>query len=147
MFVGACAGSTGGGIKVSRIVILAKSLKREINRLIHPNIVSHIKFEGETVDENVVKGVNSYFAVLMFLFVTTFVSISFDGMDLATNITAAAACINNIGPGLTTIVGPMGNFSSFSVFSKIVLSLSMLIGRLEIYPILILFIPKVWSKR
>lgn len=147
MFVGACAGSTGGGIKVSRIVILAKSLKREINRLIHPNIVSHIKFEGETVDENVVKGVNSYFAVLMFLFVTTFVLISFDGMDLATNITAAAACINNIGPGLTTIVGPMGNFSSFSVFSKIVLSLSMLIGRLEIYPILILFIPKVWSKR
>lgn len=147
MFIGACAGSTGGGIKVSRIVILFKSLKREVNRLIHPNIVSHIKFEGETVDENVVKGVNSYFALLMLLFVSTFILISFDGMDLATNVTAAAACINNIGPGLTTIVGPMGNFSSFSIFSKIILSLSMLIGRLEIYPILMLFIPKVWSKR
>ncbi len=147
MFIGACAGSTGGGIKISRIVILFKSLKREVNRLIHPNIVSHIKFEGETVDENVIKGVNSYFALLVFLFISTFVLISFDGKDLATNFTAAAACINNIGPGLTTIVGPMGNFSSFSVFSKIILSLSMLIGRLEIYPIIMLFIPKVWSKR
>lgn len=146
MYVGACAGSTGGGLKVSRLVILLKSLKREINKLIHPYSVSHIKFEGVAVDEDVVKGVNGYFVTLVVLSAFFCLLISVDGKDFTTNISAVAACINNIGPGFNE-VGPLGNFDLFSPFSKIVLSFAMLIGRLEIYPILILFIPKVFTKR
>lgn len=145
MFIGACAGSTGGGIKVSRIVILLKGIKREIKRIIHPKSVSHIKFEGETIDEATLKSVQSYFALFMVLFGFVFLIVSLDGLDFASTISAVAACMNNIGPGFN-VVGPTGNFSSFSSLSKLVLSISMLIGRLEIYPILILFIPKIYSK-
>ena len=115
MFVGGCAGSTGGGIKVSRIVILFKSLKREIQKLLHPNSVAPIKMEGDVVEVIVVKCVNLYFAFIYY-----------------------------IGPGLS-LVGPMGNYDCFSYFSKIILSILMLIGRLEVYPILILFLPKTWT--
>lgn len=144
MFVGGCAGSTGGGIKVSRIVILFKSLKREIQKLLHPNSVAPIKMEGEVVDGTVVKGVNVYFAFVMILLFAGTLLVSFDGLDFTSTFTGVVACINNIGPGLS-LVGPMGNFDCFSYFSKIILSILMLIGRLEVYPILILFLPKTWA--
>lgn len=144
MFVGGCAGSTGGGIKVSRIVILFKSLKREIQKLLHPNSVAPIKMEGEVVDGTVVKGVNVYFAFVMILLFAGTLLVSFDGLDFTSTFTGVVACINNIGPGLS-LVGPMGNYDCFSYFSKIILSILMLIGRLEVYPILILFLPKTWT--
>lgn len=146
MFVGACAGSTGGGMKVSRFVILFKSLKREIKKLVHPNSVSNITFEGSTVDENVVKGVNGYFGIMMCIIFASLIVLSFDKLDFETNFTAIIACVNNIGPGFS-LVGPMGNYSCFNDFSKIILSALMLIGRLEIYPILLLFMPKVWFNK
>ena len=144
MFVGGCAGSTGGGIKVSRIVILFKSLKREVQKLLHPNSVAPIKMEGEVVEGSVVKGVNLYFAFVMILLFIGTLLVSFDGLDFTSTFTGVIACINNIGPGLN-LVGPMGNFDCFSYFSKIILSVLMLIGRLEVYPILILFLPKTWT--
>ena len=144
MFVGGCAGSTGGGIKVSRIVILFKSLKREIQKLLHPNSVAPIKMEGEVVESGVVKGVTVYFAFIIVLLFAGTLLISFDGLDFTSTFTGTIACINNIGPGLN-LVGPMGNFDCFSHFSKIVLSILMLVGRLEVYPILILFLPKTWT--
>ena len=144
MFVGGCAGSTGGGIKVSRIVILFKSLKREVQKLLHPNSVAPIKMEGEVVEGSVVKGVNIYFAFVMILLFIGTLLVSFDGLDFTSTFTGVIACINNIGPGLN-LVGPMGNFDCFSYFSKGVLSILMLIGRLEVYPILILFLPKTWT--
>ena len=146
MFVGACAGSTGGGMKVSRFVILFKSIKREIKKLVHPNSVSNITFEGSTVDENVVKGVNGYFGIMMCIIFASLIALSFDKLDFETNFTAIVACVNNIGPGFS-LVGPMGNYSCFNDFSKIILSALMLIGRLEIYPILLLFMPKVWFNK
>lgn len=146
MFVGGCAGSTAGGIKVSRIVILFKTLRREIKKLIHPNVVAPIKFEGETMDEEVVKGISGYFALVMALLALTIIIISIDGHDFATTFTAAITCINNVGPGLN-LVGPMGSFDVFSNFSKFILSIVMLIGRLEVYPILILFLPKMWANK
>lgn len=144
MFVGGCAGSTGGGIKVSRIVILFKSLKREIQKLLHPNSVAPIKMEGDVVEGSVVKGVNLYFAFIMILLFAGTLLVSFDGLDFTSTFTGVVACINNIGPGLS-LVGPMGNYDCFSYFSKIILSILMLIGRLEVYPILILFLPKTWT--
>ena len=144
MFIGGCAGSTGGGVKVSRIVILFKSLKREIQKLLHPNSVSPVKMEGELVESNVVKGVTVYFAFIIVLLFLGTLLVSFDGLDFTSTFTGVIACINNIGPGLN-LVGPMGNFDCFSYFSKIVLSILMLVGRLEVYPILILFLPKTWT--
>ena len=144
MFVGGCAGSTGGGIKVSRIVILFKTLKREIQKLLHPNSVAPIKMEGEVVDAGVVKGVVVYFAFIIILLFAGTLLVSFDGLDFTSTFTGVIACVNNIGPGLN-LVGPMGNFDCFSYFSKVVLSILMLIGRLEVYPILILFLPKTWT--
>ncbi len=144
MFVGGCAGSTGGGIKVSRIVILFKTLKREIQKLLHPNSVAPIKMEGEVVDSGVVKGVSVYFAFIIILLFAGTLLVSFDGLDFTSTFTGVIACVNNIGPGLN-LVGPMGNFDCFSYFSKGVLSILMLIGRLEVYPILILFLPKTWT--
>ncbi len=147
MFIGGCAGSTAGGIKVSRVVIIFKSLKREIQRLVHPTAISNIKFEGTKVDEDVVKGVKSYFGLLIVIFAFCLVVISFNGFDFETNVTAVAACINNIGPGLGNVVGPMGSFASFNFVSKLTLIFAMLVGRLEIYPILILFNPKIWFNK
>lgn len=147
MFVGGCAGSTAGGIKVSRIAILFKSLRREIKKLIHPNSVTNIRFEGNRLDEGVVKGVSNYFTLIMIILTIGTLLISFNGFDFQTNITAMTSCLNNIGPGLGNIVGPMGSFADFNWFSKLILTLTMLIGRLEIYPILILFNPKVWMNK
>lgn len=143
MFIGSMAGSTGGGLKVSRIVILFKSFKREIKKLLHPNIVEPVKVDGKGIDDGVVKAVNSYFVAIIVIFLLACLLISIDGFSIATNITAVAACLNNVGPGLE-MVGPIGNYSAFSIFSKIVLSLSMLVGRLEVYPILMLFNPRTY---
>ena len=143
MVVGAMAGSTGGGLKVSRMVILLKSFKREIKKLLHPNIVDAVRVDGKGIDDGVVKGVNSYFVAVIVVFLLATLLISIDGFPIVTNVSAVIACLNNVGPGLE-LVGPVGNYGAFSFFSKIVLSLSMLVGRLEIYPILMLFNPRTY---
>lgn len=146
MFVGACAGSTGGGLKVSRIIILFKNTFNYLKKLVHPNLVTNVHFEGAKLEEDVVKGVVNYFAVFVIVLFTCILLISIDGNSFTTNFSAALACLNNIGPGLE-LVGPLGNFSIFSGFSKIILSLAMLIGRLEIFPMLIIFSPRTWRNR
>lgn len=145
MFIGACAGSTGGGLKVSRIVMLFKSIKREIKQMIHPRSVSTVKFEAKRLEEKTVSSVGTYLAVYLVCFATVFLLISFEPFSIETNFSAAAACFNNIGPGLD-IVGPARNYAEYSDFSKIVLSFAMLLGRLEIYPLLIFMLPSLWKK-
>ena len=145
MFMGASAGSTGGGIKVIRFQLLFKSLIRDIRRTIHPKSVNTIKLDGHTVDESIISGVQGFFfAYFMVLLVAT-VIVSLDGFSFETNFTAVVATLSNIGPGLG-LVGPTGNFAAFSDLSKIVLSLCMLIGRLEIFPILMLIAPSAWRQ-
>ena len=145
MFIGACAGSTGGGIKVSRILIMFKSLKREFFVLIHPRSVKTIRISGKKIDDETVKKVNSYMICYILLFFISFLIISFDNFGFETNFTAVAATLNNIGPGLGA-VGPAGNFAAFSPLSKIVFAIDMICGRLELFPILILFLPHTWKK-
>ncbi|MBQ3583945.1 MAG: TrkH family potassium uptake protein [Lachnospiraceae bacterium] len=144
MFIGACAGSTGGGIKVSRISILVKTVFKELNSYIHPKSIKKIKVDGKPVEHEVVRSINVYFITFIILFSASVFAISFEGKDLVTNFTAVAATINNIGPGLE-LVGPTGNFSIFSPFSKWVLTFDMLAGRLELFPLLILFHPSIWK--
>ena len=147
MFIGGCAGSTAGGLKVQRIVILFKAGKREAKKLVHQKSVQNIKFEGKTLEDNVAKGVTSYFAIVMIWFAACMVLISFDNFDFETTLTSVTTCINNIGPGLSKLVGPTGSFAEYSGFSKIILSFTMLFGRLEVYPILLLFNPKIWTNK
>lgn len=144
MFVGACAGSTGGGIKVSRFVILIKTVIKELSSYIHPKIIKKVKVDGKPVEHEVVRSINVYFITFMIIFSASVFAISFEGKDLITNFTAVAATINNIGPGLE-MVGPTQNFGIFSPFSKYVLMFDMLAGRLELFPLLILFHPTVWK--
>ena len=144
MFVGACAGSTGGGIKVSRFIVLFKTVGKELNSYIHPKSIKKIKMEGKPVEHEVVRAINVYFITFMIIFSLSVFLISFEGNDLLTNFTAVTATINNIGPGLE-LVGPTKNFGFFSVFSKYVLMFDMLAGRLELFPLLILFHPAVWK--
>ncbi|MBE6680789.1 MAG: TrkH family potassium uptake protein [Ruminococcaceae bacterium] len=148
MFIGACAGSTAGGLKVSRVILLFKMGFREIKRMIHPRSVVSIKFEGKEVDDHTKHSVTTYFAVYMVCFFFIFLLLSFEEapFDFETNFSAVAACFNNIGPGFG-VVGPMGSFAQYSDFSKIVLSFAMLFGRLEIFPLLIALIPSTWRKR
>lgn len=145
MFVGACAGSTGGGIKVSRIVILLKGIRKEVLMTCHPRSVKKVHMDGHSVGHEVVRSVNSFVMIYVVIFVASLLLISLDEKDLVTNFTAIAATINNIGPGLN-IVGPAGNFSSFSVLSKFVMIFDMLAGRLELLPMLVLFVPSTWRK-
>ncbi len=145
MFIGACAGSTGGGIKVSRIMILVKSVIKEIKISAHPHSVHKIKMDGRTVEHETVRGVSVFLAAYVIIYVFAMLILSLDNMDFTTNFTAVAATLNNIGPGLAG-VGPMENFASYGSLSKIVLILNMLIGRLEIFPILVLFSPYAWKK-
>ena len=144
MFVGACAGSTGGGIKVSRFVILVKTVGKELNSYIHPKSVKKIKIDGKPIEHEIVRATNVYFITFMIVFSASVLAISFDGNDLVTNFTAVAATINNIGPGLA-LVGPTENFDLFSNFSKYILMFDMLAGRLELFPLLILFHPGIWK--
>ncbi|MBO7196440.1 MAG: TrkH family potassium uptake protein [Clostridia bacterium] len=145
MFIGACAGSTGGGMKVSRLIIAFKGFVREINTLIHPRQVKQITIDKRPVDREVVRSVNAYLACYILVFVGALMLISLDNKDLVTNFTAVTATINNIGPGLAA-VGPTANFAHFSGFSKLVMTFTMIAGRLELFPMLILFSPNTWKK-
>ena len=144
MFIGACAGSTGGGIKVSRFIILVKTIGKELQYYIHPKCTRKIKMDGKMIEHEIVRSTNVYFITFMIVFCASVFAISFEGRDLVTNFTAVAATINNIGPGLE-LVGPTQNFGLFSPFSKYVLMFDMLAGRLELFPLLILFHPTVWK--
>jgi len=147
MFIGACAGSTGGGIKVSRLVIALKSTVAEVRHMIHPRHVNVVRFEKKAVDEATRRGVFAFIITYVFIFFGSFLVISiFDAPSIETGFSSVAACINNIGPGLGE-VGPASNFASLSYVSKMVLSFDMLFGRLEIFPMLLLFSPAVWFKK
>ena len=144
MFVGACAGSTGGGMKVSRVVLLFKTVKKELDHFIHPRSIKIIKLEDKPVEHSVLRSVNVFMVSYMIIMLVSVLLISIDNFDFTTNFTAVVATLNNIGPGLN-VVGPAGNFSEFSVFSKIVLMFDMLAGRLEVFPMLLLFHPRTWK--
>ena len=145
MFIGACAGSTGGGLKLSRVMLLIRAAFADLRHMIWPRRVNRVQMEGQRVEAAGIRAVFSYFALYMLMLLLGTLLISFDGFDTATNFTAALTCLSNMGPGLG-LIGPNGNFSIFSDFSKLLMSLLMLIGRLEIYPILVLFFPSVWRK-
>ncbi len=145
MFIGACAGSTGGGIKVSRIIIYVKEFIREISCAIHSRNVKIIKSDNKAIEDSTIRTTNGFLVAYILIFVASIILVSLNGFDLETTFTAVAATFNNIGPGLAK-VGPMCNFSILSDFSKIVLTFDMLAGRLELFPILILFAPQTWRK-
>ena len=145
MFIGACAGSTGGGIKVSRVLMMAKAYKRELAVALHPNIVKKVHMDGKAADETVLRNTGVYIFIYFVIFAISVLIVSLDGFDWLTTFTSVAATYNNIGPGFG-VVGTMGNFSSLSDLSKWVLSLDMLIGRLEIFPILLLFSKNTWRR-
>lgn len=144
MIIGACAGSTGGGLKVGRVLMLFKSLHRSIRQIMHPKRVMAIQVNNETISEPLVRRTNVYLVAYMIILFVSLLLISVDGFSVETNFSAVLACFNNIGPGLH-LVGPTSNYSAFSAFSKIVLSVDMLAGRLEIFPILIFFSPNMWK--
>ena len=146
MFIGASAGSTGGGIKVIRVLIFAKAGFREIQLTTKPNKVSPIRCDGKPISETMVRSVCSYFAIYILVFVISLLLISFDSKDMVSNTTGVIATLNNIGPGLEK-VGATGNYSPYSDFSKLVFSANMLLGRLELLPLFVLFSPKTWKRR
>ena len=145
MFMGACAGSTGGGIKVSRLVIVGKSIKKELHSYIHPKSVKQIVMDGKEVDSNVIRSVSIYFLTFAAIFVLSILIIALEEYDLVTNFTSVIATMNNIGPGLS-MVGPTQNFAHFTDLSKWVFIFNMLAGRLELFPLLILFHPSIWHE-
>ena len=146
MFVGACGGSTGGGLKCGRLLIILKSVKRNIRKTLNPRKVEVIRMGGNVVKEEVVSAVNSYFVAYIVIVFLSFIFISVDGHSILTNFSSVASCFNNIGPGLD-MVGPASNYSMFSDWSKLVLIGDMLAGRLEIFPILILLSKTTWSRK
>ena len=146
MFIGACAGSTGGGMKVSRILIYAKTVKKEIVGMIHQKSIKILKMDGKTVEHSVVRNVNVYLVSYLMIMAISFLLVALDNIDFESSFTAVVATFNNIGPGLGK-VGPTGNFSEFSSLSKLVFIFDMLAGRLEIFPMLLLFSRATWSKK
>ena len=146
MVVGACAGSTGGGLKVARILLLMKGLRRNIRQMLNPRKVEVVRNNGAVVDEKILDNTNAYLAAYVIILFAVFAIISLDGFSTGTNFSAVLACFNNIGPGLET-VGPTCNFSAYSNLSKLVLSWAMLAGRLEIFPILVLFSRRTWVQK
>ena len=145
MLCGACAGSTGGGMKCSRILLLLKCVRREIRQILHPRSVSVVKLDGRVVDEKVLHTVMVFLGTYMLIAFSAMLVVALDDFSFGTTFTAVVACIGNIGPGLEQ-VGPMGNFADFSPFSKVILSMCMIIGRLEIFPILVLFSKSAWQR-
>ena len=143
--IGACGGSTGGGIKVSRALILLKSTSADFKKLLHPNAVIHSKLDGKAVEHSVVHVTRTFFITWVLTVIVSTLLLSFDSTDIFTNFSASIACIGNVGPGFG-VIGAVGDYTVFSQFSKVVLSIVMLIGRLEIFPILILFAPRTWQK-
>ena len=146
IIIGACAGSTGGGIKVARAIILWKSLKSEMQRMLRPRTVKVVCMDGKQLDDHVIRGVFAYMTAFIAVCLLSILCISIENYDMETTVTAVLTCIGNVGPGLS-IVGPTGNFSHFSALSKLVLSANMLIGRLEIFPFILLFAPTTWKSR
>ena len=146
MFIGGCAGSTAGGLKISRIIMLAKTIGKELKIMLHPRAVVTTKFEGKRLDDTTTKSVGVYLALYIFILFGVFLLISFEPFGIETNFTATVACFNNVGPGLAG-VGPASSFAQYSGFSKIVLSAAMLLGRLELYPILLTIIPSTWYRK
>ena len=146
MFIGGCAGSTAGGIKVSRVVIGLKSSLADMRKMLHPNAVTSVQFEEKPLTDRTIRGVQVYLSVYLVVFTVSFLLLCLEDFDLVTTFTALTTCINNVGPGLE-VVGPMGNFSTFSDWGKILLSFDMLLGRLEIFPLLLLFAPSIWKRR
>lgn len=146
MFVGACAGSTAGGLKVSRVLLLLKSIRRTVRRAIHPRRVQSVRMDGRVVDAAVLNNVNAYLAVYCVILLLSFVVVSVDGYSIGTNLSAVASCFNNVGPGFE-LVGATGNYGHYSDVSKLVLTADMLLGRLEIFPLLALFSPDTWSRK
>ena len=146
MFIGGCAGSTAGGLKISRVFLLVRMVRNNIRKILHPRAVASVSFEGKILDERTQKSVSNYLSIYVLSLFAVFLIISLDPFDLETNLTAAVSCFNNVGPGLAG-VGPAMNYNGYSVLSKIVLSFSMLLGRLEIYPLIIAFIPASWLKK
>ncbi len=145
MFCGACTGSTGGGIKVSRVAILFKSIIKEIKVLAHPKATLKVKMSGRAIEHETLRGINVFFASYMFIFIVALLIVSLDNLDFTTNFTAVLTCISNIGPGLSK-VGPTCNFSVYQSLSKLVFTLVMITGRLEIFPMLVLFSKNTWRK-
>lgn len=145
MLVGACAGSTGGGMKVARVLLFIKAGRRGVKRMLRPRSVSQVHMDGQIVGEEVIQNTYSYLALYLGIIVASGILIALDGFSIETNVTAVLSCINNIGPGLD-MVGPMGSFSAFSWHSKLVLSFDMLAGRLELFPMIMLFTPQAWKK-
>ena len=146
MVTGACAGSTAGGVKITRIIIVIKSTLRKIKNMVSPRKVEIIKVDGKPLNESVIDSVQSYIVVYIIIFLLCSLLISIDNFDLVSNLTASLTCLSNVGPGLG-IVGPHGSFADFSWFSKFILSLEMIAGRLELFPLLILFSPRAWTRR
>ena len=146
MFIGACAGSTSGGIKVSRILILLKTIRKELSLIIHPRQVKKIRMDGHPVDHETLRSANVFLVVYFVLLLTSMLLISVDEFDFSTNFTSVVTVLNNIGPGLN-LVGPTQNFSIFSPFSKFVLMFDMLAGRLELFPMMILLMPSTWKRK
>ena len=145
MLMGACAGSTGGGLKVSRVLILFKALRNEMQRVVHPRSVKVLRIDGKVQKESLVRNVSMYLVAYVIVMIASTLLVSVDDFSFTTNVTAVISCMNNIGPGID-IVGPAGNFGGFSWFSKLVLSADMIIGRLEIFPVLTLFSPSLWKR-
>ena len=146
MFIGGCAGSTAGGLKLARVIILFKMIKKEFNRMLHPRSVNVVKLEGKQVDAPILESTGVYFALYMIAIIIIFFVLSFEPFGFTTNFSAAVSCFNNIGPGFDKI-GPMSNFSCYNDFSTIVLTFAMLLGRLELFPVLICFSPSTWAKK
>ena len=145
MFIGASPGSTGGGIKISRIIIMCKTAKQDLMLVLHPHAVTTVRFEGKPLDDKTVFGVRTYMNLYLIIFVLSTMVVAINQFDLVTTFTAVASCLNNIGPGLNQ-VGPMMNFGAYSNFAKLVLIFDMLAGRLEIFPMLVLFLPDTWRR-
>lgn len=144
-FIGASAGSTGGGFKISRIILLFKEVRKEFSLLVHPRNVKLVKMDGKTVNHDIMRTTSMYLVLYIGVFAISFLLVSIDNMDFTTSFTAVAANLNNTGPGLGA-VGPVGNYADFSILSKIVFIFDMLAGRLELYPLLLLFAPSAWKK-
>lgn len=145
MFVGACSGSTGGGMKVSRIVIYLKNAKKELKHLLHPHSIQTVEFEKQSIDDHVIANIHSYLVLYLVIFALSLLTLTIYNLDFKSAFSAVATCLNNVGPGFD-VVGPVSNFSSLSDISKLVLTFDMLAGRLEIFPILLLFAPSQWRK-
>lgn len=146
MIIGACAGSTGGGLKVSRVMIMVKSAIRTMREMIRPHSVNNVKIDGKVVEEETVRMVSGYVIVYIAIVGVSFLLIGINNLNFEESFSSVITCISNVGPGFGS-VGPVGNFYVLSDFSKVILSLDMLLGRLEIFPILLLFVPAMWRKR